>query len=198
MRITLNDTGSYYEQVYSGEGGIALTGDGTIAIENLYLKGGGGYWGGCAAYSTATTSTGHTHKISGTIKTATMCNTLWMRKLDGTVADDGSMKAYFVENYSVTCCYSGNTNSGITATYNGTTVTPNAGDSYATYYTSDAYTKMKKAYETAKDNYDTATRKYYHAQDFKFGLTTKTIYAYRTGDRRVVLTDSYPGGIWVD
>lgn len=198
MRTALDNTGSYYEQVYSGEGGIALTGDGTIAIENLYLKGGGGYWGGCAAYSTATTSTGHTHKISGTIKTATMCNTLWMRKLDGTVADDGSMKAYFVENYSVTCCYSGNTNSGITATYNGTTVTPNAGDGYATYYTSDAYTKMKKAYETAKDNYDTATRKYYHAQDFKFGLTTKTIYAYRTGDRRVVLTDSYPGGIWVD
>lgn len=198
MRTTLDSTGSYYEQTYSGEGGIALTGDGTIAIENLYLKGGGGYWGGCAAYSTATTSTGHTHKISGTIKTATMCNTLWMRKLDGTVADDGSMKAYFVENYSVTCCYSGNTNSGITATYNGTTVTPNAGDGYATYYTSDAYTKMKKAYETAKDNYDTATKKYYHAQDFKFGLTTKTIYAYRTGDRRVVLTDSYPGGIWVD
>ena len=198
MRTTLDNTGSYYEQTYSGEGGIALTGDGTIAIENLYLKGGGGYWGGCAAYSTATTSTGHTHKISGTIKTATMCNTLWMRKLDGTVADDGSMKAYFVENYSVTCCYSGNTNSGITATYNGTTVTPNAGDGYATYYTSDAYTKMKKACETAKDNYDTATKKYYHAQDFKFGLTTKTIYAYRTGDRRVVLTDSYPGGIWVD
>lgn len=198
MRTALDNTGSYYEQVYSGEGGIALTGDGTIAIENLYLKGGGGYWGGCAAYSTATTSTGHTHKISGTIKTATMCNTLWMRKLDGTVADDGSMKAYFVENYSVTCCYSGNTNSGITATYNGTTVTPNAGDGYATYYTSDAYTKMKKAYETVKDNYDTATRKYYHAQDFKFGLITKTIYAYRTGDRRVVLTDSYPGGIWVD
>ena len=67
MRITLNDTGSYYEQVYSGEGGIALTGDGTIAIENLYLKGGGGYWGGCAAYSTATTSTGHTHFLQGNV-----------------------------------------------------------------------------------------------------------------------------------
>jgi len=42
-------------------------GDGTIAIENLYLKGGGGYWGGCATYSIYTTPGGHTHNLSGKI-----------------------------------------------------------------------------------------------------------------------------------
>lgn len=188
MRITLNDTGSYYEQVYSGEGGIALTGDGTIAIENLYLKGGGGYWGGCAAYSTATTSTGHTHFLQGNVPVKRFKETS-LRHYEKN--SDGTIKLYALidHEYCVSGTYSGYTNSSLTFKLQGEyDYQETQGD---TYYPKSQYSALKEAY-------DTATRKYYHAQDFKFGLTTKTIYAYRTGDRRVVLTDSYPGGIWVD
>ena len=188
MRITLNDTGSYYEQVYSGEGGIALTGDGTIAIENLYLKGGGGYWGGCAAYSTATTSTGHTHFLQGRVPVKRFKETS-LRHYEKN--SDGTIKLYALidHEYCVSGTYSGYTNSGLTFKLQGEyDYQETQGD---TYYPKSQYSALEEAYETA-------TKKYYHAQDFKFGLTTKTIYAYRTGDRRVVLTDSYPGGIWVD
>lgn len=152
MRIALDNTGSYYEQVYSGEGGIALTGDGTIAIENLYLKGGGGYWGGCAAYSTATTSTGHTHFLQGNVPVKRFKETS-LRHYEKN--NDDTIKLYTLINheYCVSGTYSGYTNSSLTFKLQGEyDYQETQGD---TYYPKSQYSALEKKYKTATATYNT-------------------------------------------
>ena len=155
MRTTLDNTGSYYEQTYSGEGGIALTGDGTIAIENLYLKGGGGYWGGCAAYSTATTSTGHTHFLQGNVPVKRFKETsLRHYEKNG----DDTIKLYTLINheYCVSGTYSGYTNSSLTFKLQGEyDYQETQGD---TYYPKSQYSALEKKYKTATATYNTRLR----------------------------------------
>ena len=130
----------------------------------------------------------HTHFLQGNVPVKRFKETS-LRHYEKN--SDGTIKLYALINheYCVSGTYSGYTNSSLTFKLQGEyDYQETQGD---TYYPKSQYSALKEAYETA-------TRKYYHAQDFKFGLTTKTIYAYRTGDRRVVLTDSYPGGSWVD
>lgn len=161
MRTALDNTGSYYEQVYSGEGGIALTGDGTIAIENLYLKGGGGYWGGCAAYSTATTSTGHTHFLQGNVPVKRFKETSLRHYEKNT---DGTIKLYALINheYCVSGTYSGNTNSSLTFKLQGEyDYQETQGD---TYYPRSQYSALEKKYNNAKAN----QYKWYYNSEYGF------------------------------
>lgn len=188
MRTSLNNTGSYYEQVYSGEGGITLTGDGTVAIENLYLKGGGGYWGGCAAYSTATTSTGHTHNLSGDLSFATATQTNFIRKID--IIDIKSIAIHQIEDYTVNFSYGGNSRTGLYVTK--MDVKANPLKSKDTYYTKSAYDNTTKGYQTSWNVSIPYTIK---LTDYvgKQITATATYYAYRSGESVVGLSHVSPG-----
>lgn len=142
-RTSLDATGSYYEQVYSGEGGIALMGDGTIAIENLYLKGGGGVWGGCATYSIYTTPGGHTHNLSGDLSFATATQTTFIRKTD--IIDIKSIALHQIEDYTVRFSYAGNSKTGLHVTK--MDVKANPLDDSDVYYTKQAYENATKTRE---------------------------------------------------
>lgn len=145
-RTALDATGSYYEQVYSGEGGIALMGDGTIAIENLYLKGGGGYWGGCATYSIYTTPGGHTHNLSGKIPDQTKkLSTNYLYVDEG--SSDGTITISPLTSYTLAGNYSGNSASGLK--FNLTFDFENDYGNKMTYYPRTEYNKLKKSYENA-------------------------------------------------
>lgn len=148
-RTTLDTTGSYYEQVYSGEGGIALMGDGTIAIENLYLKGGGGVWGGCATYSIYTTPNGHTHFLQGSVPVKRFTEPS-LRHYEKN--SDGTIKLYTLlgHEYCVSGTYSGYTNSNLTFKLQGEyDYQENMGD---TYYPRNQYSALEKKYNNAKAN----------------------------------------------
>ena len=188
MRTSLNNTGSYYEQVYNGEGGITLTGDGTVAIENLYLKGGGGYWGGCAAYSTATTSTGHTHNLSGDLSFATATQTNFIRKID--IIDIKSIAIHQIEDYTVNFSYGGNSRTGLYVTK--MDVKANPLKSKDTYYTKSAYDNTTKGYQTSWNVSIPYTIK---LTDYvgKQITATATYYAYRSGESVVGLSHVSPG-----
>lgn len=184
MRTTLDNIGSYYEQVYKGEGGIALTGDGTIAIENLFLKGGGGYWGGCAAYSTATTSTGHTHNLSGNIPSAIITNSNfryvdWYNKETGELA----LSSLQSSQISASGSYKGDSKNGLT--FNISIDYDIDTGSQAFYYSRSAYNSATKKYYTSKKiNLTAADRK----------LGYKWVFAYRTDKNSLGITTTKPSG----
>lgn len=181
-RTVLDATGSYYEQVYSGEGGIALMGDGTIAIENLYLKGGGGYWGGCATYSIYTTPGGHTHNLSGKIPDQ-------IKKLPGNYLymDEGSSKETItispVISYTLGGSYSGNSASGLK--FNLTFDCENDYGNNTTYY-------KRSAYNSLKSQYDNATTARCKAITVPASSTAKVYYPCRYGEEGVALYTTKP------
>lgn len=186
IRTTNNP--SYYELQFQGSGGIYLLGgaDSKVIMKNLYLEGGGGYWGGYAEY---TSSYGHTHNLSGKIPKKIFRDTN-LRSIEAKGTDSIILCPLKNSQIAVNGSYTGNSNDGLTFDLQ---LDYDADQGLRdTYY-------PKSAYDAVVATKDAATEKYwtdFTVQKSWFGLfnSTLTIYAYRINEKTLRISRTQPSG----
>ncbi len=165
----------------SADSGVHLLGDGRLIAKNLYIEGGEGRWNGSVRWADYTDGNTHSHPLSGQKTVITTTGKDWMRKIDNKASDINKIIMYDIENYTITCNCSGDTNKGLTIS---ATVSPNIGSKY-TYYTPNAYNHATATYNSSAVTYYTQT----------FGFLGIPIYskvnlkAQRTGESEIKIIE---------